>query len=539
MYLALYRKWRPKSFEDVISQPHITTTLKNQVQNNRLAHAYLFTGPRGTGKTTCSKILAMAVNCEHPVDGNPCMECDSCRGIEDGSILDVVEMDAASNNGVDDIRQLREEANYTPNQCKYRVFIIDEVHMLSTSAFNAFLKIMEEPPSHVIFILATTETHKVPATIISRCQRFDFKRIKTEDIVERLQYIAQQEQTFTLHEDAAQMIARLADGGMRDALSILDQCIAYSNDVTRDVVAEAAGVVGRDYLFELTDCILAQDASATITLVDQLYEMSKDLQGLLEELLYHFRNIMMTKVMGKPEQLIRALPDELEKLKAYAEKIPLSVVLRTISELQECLDNMGKSIDRRLNLELYLVKLCTPALNTTNDALVARIDKIEAMLKNGMAAPVVQPQIAPKTEAPKKTVTAPTKAAIAKETAPQTAPAAEPTQTSSQMQPFSVWADVLEELKAQQPPIYAVLQGSMAYVKDDILTIFSESEFANSFMRQESNGEKLKDIVEQKTGMRYRLLVKNTKQKPKEQTQDVLNSIIDNAKHLGIPVNEE
>ena len=221
MYLALYRKWRPKTFDDVISQEHITTTLKREIVSGKTAHSYLFTGSRGTGKTTCAKILAMAVNCPHTVDGNPCMECEICKGIEDGSILDVQEIDAASNNGVDDVRLLREEANYLPAQCKYRVYIIDETHMLSTSAFNALLKIMEEPPEHVKFILATTEVHKVPATVLSRCQRFDFGRIKTEDIAKRVLYIAEHE-SFSVTEEAAFLVARLADGGMRDALSILD-----------------------------------------------------------------------------------------------------------------------------------------------------------------------------------------------------------------------------------------------------------------------------------------------------------------------------
>ncbi|WMJ21931.1 DNA polymerase III subunit gamma/tau [Paludicola sp. MB14-C6] len=540
MYLALYRKWRPKSFEDVISQPHITTTLKNEVQNNRLAHAYLFTGPRGTGKTTCSKILAMAVNCKHPVDGNPCMECESCKGIDDGSILDVVEIDAASNNGVDNIRQLREDANYTPSQCKYRVYIIDEVHMLSTGAFNAFLKLMEEPPSHVIFILATTETHKVPATIISRCQRFDFKRIQSEDIVERLLYITKEEKTFTLQEEAAQLIARLADGGMRDALSILDQCIAYSSEVTAEIVVDAAGIVGRDYLFEITDYILAHDAAGAVTLVDKLYSMSKDLQGLLEELIHHFRNIMLTKALGKPEKLVEVLPNEQEQLKSYAEKIPLTVVLRTISELQDCLDKMGKSIDRRLNLELYLVKLCTPSLNTTNDALVARIDKLEAMIQNGVVMQSISQQPTQKTVVAKKS-----KQEIASPNAVTTQPeqpsVSEPMEQSNvdgELQPFRDWAEVLEILKDKEPPIYGVLQGSMAYVGQGGLWIVSTSGFASTFMKQEGQANKLLDIVETKIGVRYRLRVKDKIKKAKEPNVNLLDDVLNNAKQLGVPVNE-
>lgn len=306
MYLALYRKWRPSVFEDVISQPHITTTLKNQVKAGRVAHAYLFTGSRGTGKTTCSKILAKAVNCLHPKDGNPCLECAVCKGIDDGSIMDVIEIDAASNNGVDNIRELREEAVYSPAVCKYKVYIIDETHMLSQGAFNALLKIMEEPPAHVIFILATTEVHKVPATILSRCQRYDFHRIRSEDITERLLYIASQE-TLTLDADAARLIARLADGGMRDALSLLDQCAAFSDHIDAETVSSAAGIAGREYLFELCDAVLAQDAAGALKVIDRLYELSVDLQQLCSELIMQFRNMMILKTVSDPGDMITVL----------------------------------------------------------------------------------------------------------------------------------------------------------------------------------------------------------------------------------------
>ena len=279
MYLALYRKWRPKLFTDVVSQEHITTILQNQVRTGKTAHAYLFTGSRGTGKTTCSKILAKAVNCLHPVDGNPCLECAVCRGIEDGSILDVTEMDAASSNGVDDIRSLRDEANFAPTTAKYRVYIIDEVHMLSPSAFNALLKIMEEPPPHVIFILATTELHKVPATIVSRCQQYDFRRIRPEDIEKRLLFVAGEEK-ITLSEDAAALIARLSDGGMRDALSLLDQCIAAGDTVDAQVVADTAGVAGREPLFFLSEAILSHDTAGALTIVNDLYENAKGIDRI-------------------------------------------------------------------------------------------------------------------------------------------------------------------------------------------------------------------------------------------------------------------
>ena len=324
MYQALYRKWRPMSFDDVVSQPHITTTLKNQIKSGKTAHAYLFTGSRGTGKTTCARIFAKAINCLDPHDGEPCLECEICKDADNGTLSDIIEIDAASNSKVDDIRELREGVVYTPERCKYKVYIIDEVHMLSAGAFNALLKTMEEPPPHVKFILATTEIHKVPATIVSRCQHFDFHRIRNEDIVSRLMYIASQE-GFTLHEDAAGMIARLSDGGMRDALSLLDQCVAYENDITLDVVSSASGIAGRDYLFDILEKIAEKDAAGALRVVDKLYDMSKDLKVLAGELLAQMRNVMIIKTIDNNKDLITCLPDEYERLKALAERMKLDV----------------------------------------------------------------------------------------------------------------------------------------------------------------------------------------------------------------------
>ena len=284
------------SFDDVVSQPHITTTLKNQIKTGKTAHAYLFTGSRGTGKTTCARIFAKAVNCENLHDGEPCLDCKICKAADNGTLADIIEIDAASNSRVDDVRELREGVVYTPEMCKYKVYIIDEVHMLSAGAFNALLKTMEEPPPHVKFILATTEIHKVPATIVSRCQHFDFHRIKTEDIVDRLSFIAQQE-GFTLEKDAAEMIARLSDGGMRDALSLLDQCVAFDDHITLDVVSGASGIAGRDYLFDIIDSIADKDAGAALKIVDKLYSMSKDMKVLANELLVQMRNVMLVKTI--------------------------------------------------------------------------------------------------------------------------------------------------------------------------------------------------------------------------------------------------
>ena len=358
MYLALYRKWRPRVFSEVISQEHITKTLQNQVRTGKLAHAYLFTGSRGTGKTTCSKILAKAANCLHPVDGNPCLECSVCKGIDDGSILDVVEMDAASNNSVDDVRDLRDEAGYAPTVCKYRVYIIDEVHMLSSSAFNALLKIMEEPPPHVLFILATTEVHKVPQTIVSRCQQYDFRRIRPADSAKRMLEISEQEE-FTLEPDAAALIARLADGGMRDALSLLDQCAAFSDHIDEKTVADTAGIAGSDHLFALSDAILRKDAASAILRVGELYDNAKGIDRLVSELIGHFRSVMLCKSVTDPKNLVVCLPEEMEKFMELARAMSLSRILEILSAFQQCLDALSRSSNKKVELEMTLIRLCS------------------------------------------------------------------------------------------------------------------------------------------------------------------------------------
>lgn len=538
MYLALYRKYRPKTFEDVLSQPHITLTLKREVMNGKTAHAYLFTGPRGTGKTTCSKVLAMAVNCENQVDGNPCLECESCKAIESGSTLDVVEIDAASNNGVDNIRQLRDEASFTPVQCKYRVYIIDETHMLSAGAFNALLKIMEEPPEHVKFILATTEAHKVPATIVSRCQRFDFRRIKSADIKENLLNIAKAE-GFSLEEDAAELIARLADGGMRDALSITDQCVAFCDKIDIDSVASAAGVVGRDYLFELTDCIVANDASNAVSIIDRLYSMSKDLQGLLEEMINHFRNIMLMVTLKNPEELIAALPNELEKIKEYTTKIPLVTVLFAIGELQECLDKMSRSSDKRLNLELCFIKLCTPSMNISNDSLVARLEKLEATIKNiGSHAAVQAPSMEAKQKSPVR-YEPEDKAKPASNTSKDTN---EQENSDEEFVPLSEWADILLALSKVNMPLFGALSGSKAFTRGGFAYIGTPSTVAGTLMKQEGNASRLISLIEEKTGVHYKIKIKSTAQKQEEkaaQSASKLDAILDIAKQSGVQINED
>ena len=359
MYRALYRKWRPQRFEDVVAQRGIVTALRNQIATGRVGHAYLFTGVRGTGKTSCAKIFAKAVNCLHPHNGDPCGECEICRGIDNGSILDVVEMDAASNNGVDDIRDLRDETAYTPSACRYKVYIIDEVHMLSTAAFNALLKTLEEPPAHVIFILATTEIQKVPATILSRCQRYDFTRIGPEDIARRVEYIAGEEQ-LELTADGAELIARLADGALRDALSILDTCAGVTAKIDADVVRRMAGVTDRSYLFRISDAIEAQDGAAALAQLAQLRQQSVDVKRLTEELIAHYRALMLAALPGGQALLSGVSPEEEALYLQKGPQLGQREAIRAIRALGNALEHMTRGSDQRIELELALFSLSEP-----------------------------------------------------------------------------------------------------------------------------------------------------------------------------------
>ena len=378
MHLALYRKYRSATFDEVISQEHITTTLKNQIKSGTPAHAYLFTGSRGTGKTTCAKLMAKAVNCLSPVDGNPCGECESCKAIAAGC-PDIIEMDAASNNGVDDVRALRDEVMYAPTVCKYKVYIIDEVHMLSASAFNALLKTIEEPPPHVIFILATTEIHKVPATIASRCQQFRFSRIDVEESTKRLCEIAQKENV-KLTEDAARLISRLSDGGMRDAVSLLDQCISVSDDIDEQTVRTTAGIAGTDHLFALAECVREHSAAEALKIIDELHDQSKDLMLLLDELLSHFRNLCMLTATNNDFSLIPAGSGARNDLARQAGEFTLGEIMRCMDILQDCIAKTPKTAKRKTVAEMCLIRLCTPRLDSDTSALSLRLERLENRL---------------------------------------------------------------------------------------------------------------------------------------------------------------
>ena len=434
MYRALYRKWRPQRFEDVVAQRGIVTALRNQVASGRVGHAYLFTGVRGTGKTTCAKIFAKAVNCLHPKDGDPCGECEICKGIDNGSILDVVEMDAASNNGVDDIRDLRDETAYTPSACHYKVYIIDEVHMLSTAAFNALLKTLEEPPAHVIFILATTEIQKVPATILSRCQRYDFTRIGPEDIAQRVEYIAGQE-GLELTTDGAELISRLADGAMRDALSILDTCAGVTAKIDADVVRRMAGVTDRSYLFRISDALEAQDGAAALAQLAALRQQSVDVKRLTEELIAHYRALMLAALPGGQSLLSGVSPEEEAQYLEKGPQLGQREAVRAIRTLGNALEHMTRGSDQRIELELALFTLSEPP----QAAPVAAVSVQAA----APAAPVVRPFVsAPAQPAPQPFVSAPVTPPPAVQE-PLPAPAAEP--TSAPEEPAVSPASVPEE----------------------------------------------------------------------------------------------
>ena len=387
-YTALYRKFRPDTFEDVKGQDHIVKTLRNQIKADRIGHAYLFCGTRGTGKTTVAKILARAVNCEHPVDGNPCNECASCRAIASGASMNVIEIDAASNNGVDNIREIREEVAYPPTEGRYKVYIIDEVHMLSIGAFNALLKTLEEPPSYVIFILATTEAHKIPVTILSRCQRYDFRRISQETILKRLEDLMEKEQV-DAEEKALRYVAKKGDGSMRDSLSLLDQCIAFylGEKLTYDRVLEVLGAVDTDVFSELLRLILAEQITDAIALLDRLILDGRDLTQFVNDFTWYLRNLMLLKASDDMEDILDISTENLAQLREEAAMIRNDTLMRFIRIFSELANSIRYSVNKRVMLEMALIKLCKPEAEKDELSLIERIRKLERMIEQGIAVP--------------------------------------------------------------------------------------------------------------------------------------------------------
>ncbi len=568
MYRALYRKWRPQVFSDVSGQNHITETLMNEISSGRLSHAYLFTGSRGTGKTTCAKILAKAVNCLNPQDGSPCNECRICKGIDDGSILDVTEIDAASNNSVDNIRDLRDEVNFTPAAAKYRVYIIDEVHMLSTGAFNALLKTLEEPPEHVLFILATTEVQKLPATILSRCQRFDFRRIPPEDIASRLMTVAENE-NLQLSNDAALLIARVSDGALRDALSILDQCAGYNEPITVNTVGNAAGLLGKDYLFEISDALLNRDSAAILNIIDRLHSSSCDMERLMSELVNHFRNIMMAKTTRNPEKFIVSTPDELERYKENAQKMTYGTILHIMETLCREASQLKYSSHQRAQTETTLIRLCEPSLSTDNAAVIRRLDELEAQLMllkaQGIAVAVAdapktapvkeekapekvveeikevapvqveEPQYAPIEEFPfneppfeeppvkeiytPKIPQPPIEEKVIEEKTPQPAPQPKKVDTgivtdSDNAVPFAAWENTLNQLSKINRPLYPMLIGSSAYRAGNTVFIKAKNTAFSQMFAQKMHADAIAEALMRATGEKLKPMIYNDGSSP-------------------------
>ncbi len=380
---AIYRKWRPTIFDDIVGQGHITQTLKNQILNGKIGHAYLFCGTRGTGKTSCAKVFSRAVNCLNPKDGNPCNECDVCRGIMDGSILDVKEIDAASNNGVDNIREIRDDVRYVSANTKYTVYIIDEVHMLSSGAFNALLKTLEEPPEYVIFILATTEAHKVPQTILSRCQRFDFKRIKPSDIILRMKEIAHGD-GLNISDDAYELLARLADGSMRDGLSILERVVSScGNKITAENITDALGISAAESVFKITDCIIDNDINGIISVIDSVLSDGKDLKVFMDALVRNFRDMLICKVTDNPENMLDATAEDMVKLKSLASKMTFEKISHAAAVLSDAIAEAKWIKSPRLIYELALIKISRPEYDASPEALLDRISTLESKVANG------------------------------------------------------------------------------------------------------------------------------------------------------------
>ncbi len=519
LYRALYRKWRPVNFDSVIGQQNIVTALQNQVDNNKIGHAYMFTGTRGTGKTTCAKIFSKAVNCQHLTHGNPCGECEICKGVEDGSLVDIVEIDAASNNGVDNIRDLRDATNYTPAVATYKVFIIDEVHMLSNAAFNALLKIMEEPPSHIIFILATTEIHKVPATILSRCQRYDFLRINPNEIAKRMKKIAEQE-GITLQDDACDIISRLADGAMRDALSILDTCASVNTNVDSTLVRKMTGIVDKDYLFNLSSAISQKDIASAISLVAQIKVSYSDTKRLCEELITHYRNILLCS-FNVDTSLIDLSQDE--KYKTASELIGQNECILAIKRLGNCLERTSKGGDSQIELELALVDLCCASITSRQSVVV-----------NNVATPPTNNPIA--TPAPAGKADTATTSPTAEKAVPPSTSTENKTNTAKSKVPIANWQEIVQKYAIKNPVLKEPLESSNCYIDGKNL-IIETNILATSMLKNEVFSKYLKEIIFEFTGMEY--IICPTEMQSSQAPQSApKNTGIDLLKQNGVEVTE-
>lgn len=559
MYRVLYRKWRPAVFTDVSGQEHITSTLQNEVSSGRLNHAYLFTGSRGTGKTTCAKILAKAVNCLNPQNGNPCGECEICKGIDDGSILDIVEMDAASNRKIDDIRQIIDEVQFKPAKCKYRVYIVDEVHMLTTEAFNALLKTLEEPPEHVIFILATTEVHKLPQTIRSRCQRFDFHRIPPKAIADRVEYVVSQENA-EITESAALMLASVADGALRDALSLLDSCLAVSSHIDEEVVRNAAGLVSKTYLFELATAIINKNPTKSLEIIDRLYSKSKDMARLCDELVEHFRALMLIKTIKNPRDILIMSDDEFEQAVTQSDYLSLADIVFYMDVLSRAYQRMGRGTGDRTELEMALVKLSATELDGTVEALTARVTALEKAVKRGITVNYAQPaQQSIQAEAAQSASVPNTQTEVEEpfakpepehKKAPVAKPAPEVKSVAQRASvnldelydnavPFARWVEVVDSLKSISRSIAAAFAGSTAYESGNYLLIDTNNELAFDLLRQNGRRAEIKQTLLELTGKNYSLGPYKRSTPKKVEKTDPLNSLVQSLEGSGVEITQE
>lgn len=542
MYEALYRKYRPRIFDDVLSQGHVTTPLRRQLQKGRTAHAYLFTGARGTGKTTCARILAKAWSCEHlREDGNPCLSCANCKSAEAQTLPDIVEIDAASSGSVDDVRRLREETAYLPQQCRFKVYIIDEVHLLSPGAWGALLKIMEEPPAHIKFILATTEVHKVPATIISRCQRYDFRRIQTLDIQKRLLKIAQKE-GFALTDGGAETIAYLAEGGMRDALSLLDQCASLGGDITRESVTQIAGAAGQDSVYNILDALNRCDGGAALKQVGALYEQSKDMVRLCDELIEMLRNLMLCRTQPGLPQLLTCPPAMIERVRELAKREELSDIFGQIDALGRCRERMSLVPGKRVELEMTLLQWTAEGAYGRRTAQAQTATQAAAPGQAAtQTAPVVQPQppAAPESApAGKADGQAPAQTVPSQSTTPAVP---SPRAASALGDPVPQWPEILAVAEKKRPDLAAALRGSKAFINGDNLNIAVSNKFSMDLLKKEDNRTALlacvKSVLER--GYRIRAGMLPKEKIPSNAPPPKAQSLLEKARQKGVDVGVE
>ena len=522
-YTALYRKFRPTAFEDVKGQEHIITTLQNQIKANRIGHAYLFCGTRGTGKTTVAKIFAKAVNCEHPVNGSPCGECAMCRSITAGTSMNVIEIDAASNNGVDNIREIREEVTYRPTEGKYKVYIIDEVHMLSIGAFNALLKTLEEPPEYVIFILATTEVHKIPITILSRCQHYDFKRITIDTISARMQELMDAEQV-EVEEKAIRYIAKAADGSMRDALSLLDQCIAFylGQKLTYDHVLEVLGAVDTDVFSRLLRSILARDVPKVLDMVEELVMQGRELTQLAADFTWYLRNLLLVKTSDSIEDVLDVSSENLAQLKEEAQMIEVDMLLRYIRIFSELSGQLKYATQKRVLLEVALIKLCTPAMEVSQDSLLDRIRAVEEKLEQGV--PVRQYGSEPEREQRIETVSQPK----------QEAPLAIPEDVQEVVKNFRSIAD-----ETSGPVRTYLKKARLSLGGDNRLMVVLPDGMGASIVGREDHKEELESLIEQRIGKKVEVEVRQVEDGRRfEDTFVDLERHMENVIHMEITVED-